>query len=116
MIRALLSAVLVAGSLVTAAVAAPPSMASRCAAFGEADAARWGGKLAITVDEAPDALWIDRYEGRVGTTDVPTVLHGRAMVDDGGGPRRRRFICLDGGDPEPGPVFFYLLPDELPPR
>lgn len=96
--------------LAAAPVAASDSTLDRCEALGAADYARWGRTARIAIDRDLDRMSVDRYEGKVGGVDIPTVYHGRATVDVGEGPVPMRFICLDAGDPEPGPVFFYLLP------
>lgn len=101
-------------AMVTTSVAANDATLDRCAALGVKDYAAWGQSATIAIDRDPARLYVDRYEGTVAGMVIPTVYHGRATVDTGEGPMAMRFICLDGGEPEPGPVFFYLLPDDVP--
>lgn len=95
-----------------AAALASDRTLDRCEALGVKDYAAAGQAATIRIDRNPDRLAIDRYEGKIGTIGIPTVYHGRATIDTGSGPSEMRFICLDAGDPKPGPVFFYLLPRE----
>lgn len=106
--RAALAAIL-ALSLPASALASDRTL-DRCEALGVKDLAASGQTGTIRIDRNPDHLAIDRYEGKVGKLAIPTVYHGRASVDTGAGTSAMRFICLDGGNPKPGPVFFYLLP------
>ncbi|MGL4975586.1 MAG: hypothetical protein ACRC56_09840 [Bosea sp. (in: a-proteobacteria)] len=93
---------LVLSSAVLFALGAKPAAAQQdflveCERFGVAFTKKHGASTSNIKIERGNALNVNRFDDSVGSQFVSTEFSGFAMVTDGEGARRQRFVCLHEG-------------------
>ncbi len=105
--------VLLAAPLAAGAQTRPASdPLADCERFALAESKRDGGTLKAVRIERGDSLIENRFDKKIGGQHVATEYIAFAAVEDAGGKRRARVVCLHAGTPANRAVYFVEVPTE----
>ncbi|MDP3410673.1 hypothetical protein [Bosea sp. (in: a-proteobacteria)] len=83
-----------------------------CERFAVTESKKDGGSLKTIRIERGDSLIENRFDKKIGGQHVATEYIAFAAVEDAGGMRRARVVCLHAGTPANRAVYFVEMPTE----
>lgn len=87
-----------------------PDPLADCERFALAESKRDGGTLKSVRIERGDSLIENRFDKKIGGQQVATEYIAFAAVEDAGGKRRARVVCLHAGIPANRAVYWVEIP------
>jgi hypothetical protein len=87
-----------------------PDPLADCERFALAESKRDGGTLKSVRIERGDSLIENRFDKTIGGQQVATEYIAFAAVEDAGGKRRARVVCLHAGIPANRAVYWVEIP------
>lgn len=87
-----------------------PDPLADCERFALAESKRDGGTLKSVRIERGDSLIDNRFDKKIGGQHVATEYIAFAAVEDAGGKRRARVVCLHAGTPANRAVYWVEIP------
>lgn len=87
-----------------------PDPLADCERFALAESKRDGGTLKAVRIERGDSLIENRFDKKIGGQHVATEYIAFAAIEDSGGQRRSRVVCLHAGTPANRAVYWVEIP------
>lgn len=87
-----------------------PDPLADCERFALAESKRDGGTLKAVRIERGDSLIENRFDKTIGGQHVATEYIAFAAIEDAGGKRRSRIVCLHAGTPANRAVYWVEIP------